>query len=291
MGIPEIYYDYLEAETKIVRGKKTLYKKVDPREYLRRYLEVTPLSLAVQRSIEAKHISSVRLEKPILDLGCGFGEFAGVFFEGKVEVGVDISKKELKNAQKTKKYKKLVQADAKKLPFKNNTFKTIIAVSTLEHIENVNEAFLEVFRVLTPGGRLVFTVNLDRIDIYLFWPKILKKIGLRNLADSYPNFYHEVFKHKSLGGKKKWTESLKKAGFKIEELREIFSPEATAHFDRFLITAWPSQLAKLIIGRRWVWRPRWFREWLVARYSWLVEREEKEGSNLFVVAVKPARKS
>lgn len=262
--------------------------KLKSEEYLRRYLEVAPLALAVFRSIEAKNIAEVKMQRPILDIGCGFGEFAGVFFESKIEMGLDISWEELVNAQKSNKYEKLSWADARELPFKNDYFGTVLSVSVLEHIGQAEAVIEEVFRVLRPGGKFVFTVNTKKINRWLFWPAVFKRLGLIGLSERYPDFYHRIFKHQTLWEAKKWRQILLKAGFKIQQIREIISPQATRVFDLFLLTAWPSQLVKLIIGRRWAWRPKWFREWLVKKYAWLVEKDESEGSNLFVVALKSA---
>lgn len=265
-------------------------EKLTPKEYMRRYLKVAPLALAVFRAIEAKNVASEPLEKPILDVGCGFGEFAGVFFKSKVEMGLDISWKELVSAKKTNKYKKLVWVDAKELPFGDNYFRTVLSVSVLEHIKDVEDVVSEIYRVLAPGGKLIFTVNSEKIDRMLYWPKRLKSWGFPKLAKKYMRKYHQVFKHETLWSDKKWRNILQKAGFKVKTVREIISPEATSAFDFYLLTAWPSQIAKILFGKRWAFRPGWFREWLVRRYAWLVEQEETEGSNLFVVAVKPGKK-
>lgn len=265
-------------------------EKLEPSEYLRRYLEVAPLALAVFRAIEAKNISSVPMEKPILDVGCGFGEFAGVFFDSKVEMGLDISWKELISAKKANRYKNLTWADARELPFKKNYFNTVLSVSVLEHISGIEEVVKEVYRVLKPGGKFVITVNTDRVNEMLFWPKVLSKYHLPQWGSRYRAFYHRLFKHESLWNKKRWQKLLESNGFKVKIIREIISPEATKVFDLYILTAWPSQLIKLIFGKRWAWRPNWFREWLVRKYGWLVEQDEKKGSNLFIVAVKPKRK-
>ncbi|MBN1263800.1 MAG: class I SAM-dependent methyltransferase [Candidatus Pacebacteria bacterium] len=260
--------------------------KLKPEEFLRRYLKVAPLALAVFRSIEAKNIAEVSMGRPILDLGCGFGEFAGVFFQKKVEMGLDISWEELISAQKKNLYEKLTWADAGDLPFKDNHFETVLSVSVLEHITNVRPVLKEVFRVLKPGGKFVLTVNGAKINRLLFWPEWLQKRGLSFLAAKYIACYHQIFKHQTLWSKKKWEGALQKAGFKIDQSREIISPAATRIFDFFLITAWPSQVIKLLTGYRWAWRPKWFREWLVKKYAWVVKRKEKEGSNLFIVGIK-----
>lgn len=266
---------------------KKYVEKLESREYLRRYLEVAPLALAVFRTIEAKNIAEVKMKRPILDVGCGFGEFAGVFFDSEVEMGLDISWKELISAKRANRYKNLTWADARELPFKNNYFNTVLSVSVLEHIKDVGEVISEIYRVLAPGGKLIFTVNSKKIDRMLFWPERLEKWGFPKLTRAYIRQYHKIFKHETLWSNKKWREILQKEGFKVQTMREIISPEATRTFDFYIFTSWPSQLIKIIFGKRWAWRPRWFREWLVKKYGWLVEQDEKEGSNLFVVAAKP----
>lgn len=267
---------------------KNYVARLKPEEYLRRYLVTTPLALALFRSIEAKNIAQVKMQRPILDLGCGFGEFAGVFFESQVEMGIDISWRELLTAKKGNKYKKLKKADARKLPFKNESFNTVLSVSTLEHIKKVEKVISETKRVLKPGGKFVFTVNSNKINNLLFFPKFLRKLGFDELADFYIQLFHKVFKHETLYPKRKWESILEKEGFKIKVSREIISPTSTKIFEVFLLTAWPSQLFKLCFGWRWAWRPKWFREFLVSHFAKFVKAEEKKGSNLFFVASLPA---
>ncbi|QQS39303.1 class I SAM-dependent methyltransferase [Candidatus Woesebacteria bacterium] len=266
--------------------KSSLIERQNPKEYMRRYLKVAPLALAIFRSIEAKNISSVKIEKPILDVGCGFGEFAGVFFDRKVEMGLDISWKELVTAQKSHKYKKLTWVDAREMPFADNHFGTVLSVSVLEHIKNVEPVIKEIYRVLKKGNLFVFTTNTNKINNYLFWPEKFTTWGYPKLAKKYIKIYHKVFKHETLWTKDKWQKVLERNGFEIVEIREIISPEATKMFDFFIMTSWPFQIIKIITGKRMSWRPKWFREMLVKRFAYLVEQEETEGSNLFVVARK-----
>src|SRR3989344_718487 len=109
-----------------------------PNEYLKAFLKVAPLSHALWRSIEALSFSQVKFKQPVLDVGCGFGEFAGVVFD-KVEVGIDVSASDLEKALKGKQYKKVQWADARNLPFKSKSFSTVTSVSVMEHIENAAE--------------------------------------------------------------------------------------------------------------------------------------------------------
>lgn len=265
---------------------KKYISRLKTKDYFRRYLQVAPLALAVFRTIEAKNIAEVEMERPILDIGCGFGEFAGVFFKSQVELGLDLSWSELINARKGNRYKNLIWADARELPFADNYFKTVLSVSVLEHANGVETILKETFRVLKPGGIFVFTTNTKKINRLLKGPAVFRRIGGDTFSQGYLNFYHWLFKHRTLWEKDRWEEEIKKAGFEVIKIKEIISPKATQTFELFIWTAWPSQMIKLFIGRRWAWRPEWFREWLIEHFSPLIEEESGEGSNLFVVARK-----
>lgn len=202
-------------------------------------------------------------------------------------MGLDVSWKELITAKKSNKYEKLAWIDAKDMPFSDNYFATVLSVSVMEHINGVGEVLKEAYRVLKPGHRFVFTVNTDKINKYLFWPEFFKKIGLPKVSNVYVRTYHRVFHHVTLWSKDRWIKELKKAGFKIEVMSEIISPRATKMFDFYILTAWPYQLNKILFGKRWSWRPKWFKDYFAEKYSSLVAENDTEGSNLFVVAVKP----
>lgn len=257
-------------------------------KYLRRYLSVAPLALALWRSIEAKHFGKVELKRPILDIGCGFGEFAGVFFESQVEVGVDIDYRELVNAMKGNKYMSLSRADARNLPFADQSFSSVVSISTLEHIIGVDKVLKEAFRVLKPGGMLAVTVVMDKLDDSTFYGPTLKKIGLTKLGEFYVKIYNKVFHHHTMLSKKQWEKQVANAGFNIKVSKEIISPKVTRIFDLLLVAAWPSQLIKLAIGRRIAIGPRFMLNFFTKLLLPLVEEEETEGTNLLIVATKTA---
>lgn len=119
------------------------------RRYLRSYLRIgAPVAVALWRSVKAKYLDTIDLRRPILDLGCGFGEFAQVFFQEPADVGVDISRPDLTVAQHHQVYSNLVLADARRLPFVDGAFPTVISISVLEHIRGPSAVVLEAFRLL-----------------------------------------------------------------------------------------------------------------------------------------------
>lgn len=218
--------------------------------YFQRYLKVAPLSLALWRAVEAQVLKKHKLINPVLDIGCGFGEFGGVFFSSQVEVGVDINHKEILRAAATGKYKETTVADARKLPFKDNIFGTIISISTLEHIPDNAKVFHEAFRVLKPGGFFYYSVPTTKLYDGLLVVKILNLLGLKGLSYIYYRAYNKAFKHVFIPPTKTWLNITKKAGFKIEEVQGTFSQSTLILFELCLPLSIPSQLFKIFLGRR-----------------------------------------
>lgn len=214
-------------------------------KYLKRYLQIAPFSLALWRALEAQSIDRIfslrKIPKPSLDIGCGFGEFAGVFDGSLIEVGLDICKSDLTIAAKEKKYSKLILADARKLPFKDNKFRTIISISTLEHINDTKKVFKETFRVLRPGGNFIFTIPTSTLNssLILPFPRVY-----------WLKFFHYVFKHKVIMEKEKWLLAAEEAGFKVLDCQGLISRKQVLLFELGLPFALPTQLFRLIFKKR-----------------------------------------
>lgn len=221
----------------------------DGKYFLKKFLHIAPLSHALWRTPEALVFDSLKLQNPILDLGCGFGEFAGVVFN-QIEVGVDINSHELKQALSGKSYKKVKWADARKLPFPNEKFSSVVSVSVVEHIPGVEKAIAEVSRVLKKGGFFAFTVPTKDLYADLFIPKLFKILGLEGVGKYYFKQHCKMFKHVDLKTPQWWVKELEKNNFKVLEKSGTISPAVAKLHEVFLITALPSQLWKWIFKRR-----------------------------------------
>lgn len=100
-----------------------------------------------------------------LDIGSANGALAiELAKDGAKHVyGIDLAEQFVKQskAQAQKQGIKNVtfkQADAKDLPFKDNTFDFITCTEVLEHVPDFREAIIELRRVLKPGGQFLITV-------------------------------------------------------------------------------------------------------------------------------------
>lgn len=261
---------------------------MDSSLYFTKFLKVAPLSLAIWRGIEAYQLSLAKTsyKRPILDIGCGFGEFAGVFFDKKVEVGIDIDDKDLLRARQVKKFKKLILADARKLPFNNNSYNTIFTNSVLEHIPNVDKVFKESYRILKPKGYLIYTVPINNLYNNLYFTSLFENLGLGILGLYYFRIINKIFKHVSILPKHQWLTMTKKAGFKIKLEKEIISKKSTRIFDLTLYPAFPSQLSRWLFGKRFILNIPG-RIWLFNElFGSLISEEVESGSNLLVLAQK-----
>jgi ubiquinone/menaquinone biosynthesis C-methylase UbiE len=255
-------------------------------KYFRKYLRIAPLCVALWRTVEARHLSEIKLDRPILDIGCGWGEFAEAFGVN-IDMGVDISASDLYAAAKGKMYKNLTLADARNLPFTDNSYRSIFSISTFEHILDAPKLLREMHRVLKPGGTLAITMETDNVDKNTFYRPFLKKIGLRGLSDWLKWAYDTKFHRNTLPSKEKWIKDIKNAGFKVILAKDIISPQITKLYDIFILTAWPAQLFRPFIGRRKVFRPKFVENLFVKIFLKSVSEKEKIGTNLLIVGKKP----
>lgn len=107
-------------------------------------------------------ITSVKGKK-ILEVGAGMGGDSIFLAKKRALVTVlDFTNEALdlirQNAKKAKIDINTIQADARKMPFKNNTFDIIFHQGLLEHFKNPQELLVEQKRVLKPGGYIVVDV-------------------------------------------------------------------------------------------------------------------------------------
>ena len=110
-----------------------------------------------------RHLLSQLPRGKALEIGSGTGHWTKFFKHlGFDIIGVDISDKMLEIARKKLPNIQFVKADATSLPFDDETFDYVFAITAFEFIENQEKAFQEAFRVLKTGGYfLIGALNLN----------------------------------------------------------------------------------------------------------------------------------
>lgn len=261
-------------------------KQSSTSKYFDRYLQIAPFSHAIWRAIEAETLGKYNLKKPIIDIGCGFGEFAGVFFSSQIEVGVDINPDDIQLAAESGKFKKTIIADARNLPFRENNFNTAISISTLEHIKNNDIVFKEVFKILKPGGKFYLTVPTNKMNDGLLIVRLLRFLGQKKISNYYIRRINDIFRHVSLFSEEKWLKKVKGAGFEVMKTQGTVSPILLALWELGLLPALPSQIIKNIFGKRVIIGKR-FRSFIFRPLIEFIKVDPDFKANLFVVAQKP----
>lgn len=227
--------------------------------YLRSYLRDRPFFLSLIRAKEASlYASYLPLARPVLDVGCGDGFFAKTVF-GSLDVGLDLAGSRMDEARRRRVYRKLVSYDGRHMPFRANSFQTVISNCVLEHVDEVGAVVGEMYRVLRPGGEALVTVMAKPWEEHL--------AGSKLVGNRYKTFMRNRQVHKNLLPKSGWDNVVIRAGFEIKTSVGYLSPSACALIDLAHYLSLPS-LFLYTVTRQWVLWPA-----LTALYpiSWLAK--------------------
>lgn len=113
----------------------------------------------------------------VLDVACGVGFGMKILtLPGRKIVGIDSSWEAVKLGRDSylSQYQSMICADAHSLPFRSNTFSTVISFETIEHLRRPVYFLKELRRILIRGGRLIISTpvrkqrQLDQFHLYEF---------------------------------------------------------------------------------------------------------------------------
>ena len=122
--------------------------------------------VTTEESNEIPQLLDLRLNSSVLEVGCGSGGYALHLAEkvGCRLVGLDINAAGVRNANQLALTRGLdsrahfEQCDvSKNLPFDDKTFDAVFSNDVLCHLPGRPEVLGEIFRVLKPGGRMLFS--------------------------------------------------------------------------------------------------------------------------------------
>lgn len=123
----------------------------------------------------------------VLDIGCGNG-VSTANIKGDLVIGVDLSESELQRAKKRFPNREFVLADARALPFKNNTFDFVVAINMLHHVSDPEVVLNEAYRVLKKGG-VLYTVDPNLYNPFGFTTRgLFKALNLKKFFPKFPQF-------------------------------------------------------------------------------------------------------
>ena len=108
--------------------------------------------------------------RPVWDFGCGPGETTKYLKNLGIDIsGLDLSDRILEQARMIHPELSFRKGNMLELEFENNSIAGVVAFYAIVHFtkEQVAIAFREIFRILQPGGLLLFTYHIGTKTIHL----------------------------------------------------------------------------------------------------------------------------
>lgn len=149
-------------------------------------------SVAIHRDlVEQRTSPATRL----LDIGCGHGDVLRQAYAASAQaVGLD---PDIHALQQNTMLSLKIGGDGRHLPFRDASFDLITMAWVLEHVKNPGPFLAELWRVLAPGGQVVFlTPNVWNYNVWLIravpnrlHPILTQRLYGRQEHDTYPVEY------------------------------------------------------------------------------------------------------
>ena len=157
-----------------------------------------------------------------LDLACGDGKFAEIVLKPlKLPlIGCDIDPLILAEAEKKHVYQELICADVRDLPFDSDYFANVFSNCAFEHFDDIDLAIQEVWRILKPGGKLIFTAVTDNFMKWQPLTHIGKIFGFSEQLVRFRDDWIRIQHLKNPLSAASWSQLLREKHFVLDYLAE-----------------------------------------------------------------------
>lgn len=241
-------------------------------------------AIALFRAIELKTVAEAlvhyEIKRPMLDLGCGEGEVAKALFASKPDVGLDNWDDMLIPASRNRVYEKLVKGDARKMPFRDQSFNTVFSNCVIEHIYGIDKVLSETARVLNRGGLFIFTTPSHQYREFLYFYQVFNRLRLPSLAEWYTQKRNKMLNHYNCFSREDWQKRLAAHGFQVLESHYYIGKHTLYQWDKM---AFKAAVMKKIKVR---YESKKLHSFLTKLFRADQTRHDKTGAAIMVVAQK-----
>lgn len=178
--------------------------------------------------LEAYARAGIRLEPPVMDLGCSDGTFVVMLQERRilssVDLALDYEARGLPRAKSGSRHG-AVQADARALPIRSGAFASVLANGVICSVTaDFEQAIAEAARVLSERGTLVLSVPTPRVAEGHLFPALLRKLGASRLASRHLARLNQRLALHHMLDEQIWRRKLEAAHFHVERIGYYFTP-------------------------------------------------------------------
>jgi glycogen(starch) synthase len=160
LRLVDFYERLLEGRRREGTIDATIYRR-DYRRHFRPEEPTGPFHRLYERKRDAVlEFFGTRRPMRLLDVGCGPGRLTAPLAARHQMTGCDISPAMLEEARgHCPEGVRLVEADARRLPFADGEFDGALALDLLAHLPDLDAGLAELARVVRPGGPLIFDTS------------------------------------------------------------------------------------------------------------------------------------
>ncbi|HLX62167.1 MAG TPA: class I SAM-dependent methyltransferase [Planctomycetota bacterium] len=216
---------------------------LQPGEILAAYDRVSQLypripSMSAWRSFEFAGYRRFQLIEPVLDIGCGDGQFFRLLWpDVKIVEGVDFNPATAEAARHSGVYRSVHAAPADKMPIHESAYASAFANCSLEHMDNLHGVLNAIARNLRPGAPFVLSVVTDKFIEWQMLPLLIEKSGAPDLARRLAQDHIDYHNLVNALPAEVWAQKIQAAGFEIEEHIPIV-PELSSRLILFFDQLW-----------------------------------------------------
>ncbi|HYE37784.1 class I SAM-dependent methyltransferase [Methylocaldum sp.] len=204
--------------------------------------------MSMWRAWEYAAYQRYQLAEPVLDVGCGDGQYFRLIWPTLKEVvGVDIDPGVADSARRSGVYSEVHVMPAHQLTLPAGSFASAFANCSLEHMDHLSEVLNGIFCCLRPGGQLLLSVVTDKLIEWSALPTLIHEMGDPRWAESLLNEYKAYHHLVNALPPAVWVERLEQVGFQVVEYIPIV-PEVISRLFLFIDHLWHVRKANSELG-------------------------------------------